>query len=112
MNVVRTYPTRAAAGRRCVWILLAVPLVVSGQESPPKRDAPDDQMKEVIITGSPAGRRTHQRWQPPTVVGSQAFDERGFTDVGQALSEVPGFGVQPSSSVNTQSAFGIAQSFV
>jgi outer membrane receptor protein involved in Fe transport len=46
------------------------------------------------------------------VVGAGTFDERGYTDVGQALSELPAFGVQPSSAVNTQAAFGIAQSFV
>jgi iron complex outermembrane recepter protein len=112
MNVVRTCPTRAAVGRRCVWILLAVPMVVPGQESPPKGQASDEHMQEVIITGSRIARPDLDRLQPTTVVGAQAFDERGFTDVGQALSEVPGFGVQPSSSVNTQSAFGIAQSFV
>ena len=112
MGVLRTFPTSSAAGCRGVWVLLAVPMLVLGQESPPKGQVSDDHVQEVVITGSRIARPDLDRLQPTTVVGSQTFDERGYTDVGQALSEVPGFGIQPSSSANTQSAFGIAQSFV
>ena len=52
------------------------------------------------------------RLEPTTVVSSATFDERGYLDVGQALSELPAFGIQPSSAANTQAAFGVAQSFV
>jgi hypothetical protein len=41
---------------------------------------------------------------------SEVFDERGYTDVGQALQDVPAFGVPPVNATNQQSAFGIAQS--
>ncbi len=43
---------------------------------------------------------------------AEPADQRGYLDVGQALSELPAFGVQPSSAANTQNGFGIAQRFV
>ena len=51
-------------------------------------------------------------WNRPTTIDSKIFDQRGYLDVGQALSELPGFGVAPSSSAQTQSTTGIGQSFV
>jgi len=71
-----------------------------------------EKIEEVVITGSRIARPELDRLEPTVVVGSESFDQRGYTDVGQALSELPSFGIQPSSAVNTQSAFGIAQSFV
>jgi iron complex outermembrane recepter protein len=111
MNVVRTFPTRAAFTCGAVWVLLALPMAIQGQESP-KDDQTGERMQEVVITGSRIARPDLDRLQPTTVVGSQTFDERGYTDVGQALQELPAFGIQPSSAANQQGAFGIAQSFV
>ena len=75
--------------------------------------APDEKVQEVVITGSRIARPDLDRLQPTTVVGQESFEQRGYTDVGQALSELPAFGVQSSSAVGQQtSAFGIAQSFV
>ena len=70
-------------------------------------------IQEVVITGSRIARPDLDRLQPTTVVGAETFDQRGYTDVGQALSELPAFGIQSSSAANQQpNAFGIAQSFV
>jgi len=82
------------------------------QEKPKDYTPPEDKIQEVVITGSRIARPDLDRLQPTTVVGSETFDERGYTDVGQALQELPSFGVSPSSAVNTQGGFGIAQSFV
>lgn len=73
---------------------------------------PDERLQEVVITGSRIARPDLDRLQPTTVVGSDVFDERGYSDVGQALQDVPAFGVPPVSAANQQAAFGIAQSFV
>ena len=67
---------------------------------------------EVIITGSRIARPDLDRLQPTLVVTSKTIDDRGYTDAGQALSELPAFGIQPVSAANTQASFGIAQSFV
>jgi outer membrane receptor protein involved in Fe transport len=50
--------------------------------------------------------------EPTTIVSAATFDDRGYLDVGQALTELPAFSVMPSSAANTQAGFGIAQSFV
>ena len=79
----------------------------------PKAAAPDDQtLQEVVVTGSRIARPEFDNLEPTTSVDSKTFDQRGYLDVGAALSELPAFGVAPSSAANTQSGFGIAQSFV
>lgn len=84
---------------------------VLAQEKP-AASAKDEAVQEVVITGSRIARPDLDRLEPTTVVNSQTFDQRGYTDVGQALQELPSFGIQPSSAANTQAGFGIAQSFV
>jgi len=94
---------------------LAIGVSVQAQEKPADATTtkqPEEKIQEVVITGSRIARPDLDRLQPTTVVGSETFDQRGYTDVGQALSELPAFGVQSSSAVNTQNQFGIAQSFV
>ena len=79
----------------------------------PKATAPEDTtLQEVVVTGSRIARPEFDNLEPTSTVDSKTFDQRGYLDVGQALSELPAFGTQPSSSANTQSGFGIAQSFV
>lgn len=79
----------------------------------PKAAAPEDQtLQEVVVTGSRIARPEFDNLEPTTSVDSKTFDQRGYLDVGSALNELPAFGVAPSSAANTQSGFGIAQSFV
>ena len=82
------------------------------QEKAQEKPAEDDNLQEVVVTGSRIARPDLDRLEPTMVVTSQTFDTRGYLDVGQALSENPAFSVMPSSPANTQSTFGIAQSFV
>lgn len=92
--------------------LLAFATCVHGQDKPPQTATESSQLQEVVITGSRIARPEYDRLEPTTTVDSTTFDKRGYTDIGQALGEVPGFGVQPSSSANVQSPYGIGQSFV
>jgi iron complex outermembrane receptor protein len=79
----------------------------------PKAAAPEDNtLQEVIVTGSRIARPEFDNLEPTATVDSKTFDQRGYLDVGQALSELPSFGVAPSSAANTQAGFGVAQSFV
>ncbi|HYL01012.1 MAG TPA: TonB-dependent receptor [Steroidobacteraceae bacterium] len=100
-----------------LWDLIAIaPLLIGvvaayAQETP-KETTKAEELKEIVITGSRIARPELDRLEPTVVVGSESFDQRGYTDVGQALAELPGFGIQSSSAVNTQGTFGIAQSFV
>src|SRR5579872_2269078 len=97
--------------------LLAFALLLTGMaaayaQEPPREANAEEKLTEVVITGSRITRPELDRLEPTVVVGSESFDQRGYTDVGQALSELPSFGIQSSNATNTQSAFGIAQSFV
>ena len=95
-------------------LLLAALSAHAQQKSPDlkKSDASGTELEEIIVTGSRIARPDLERLQPTTVISARTLDDRGYTEVGQALNELPGFGVAPASSANTQSAFGIAQSFV
>jgi outer membrane receptor protein involved in Fe transport len=78
------------------------------QTTAPSTEAPT----EIVITGSHIARPELDRLQPTTVLDSKMFEQRGYTDVGAALEELPGFGIQPASSANIQSSTGVGQSFV
>ncbi|HEX3398019.1 MAG TPA: TonB-dependent receptor plug domain-containing protein, partial [Steroidobacteraceae bacterium] len=79
----------------------------------PKTAAPEDTvLQEVVVTGSRIARPEFDNLEPTTAIDSKTFDQRGYLDVGQALNELPAFGVAPSSAANQQSGFGVAQSFV
>ena len=95
-------------------ICLVLSAAAGAQDPKPvaKNTAADNSLQEIIVTGSRIARPDLDRLEPTTVVTDKMFDERGYTDVGQALSELPGFGVTPSSAGNVQSTNGIAQSFV
>jgi outer membrane receptor protein involved in Fe transport len=92
--------------------LLALGLPAHAQVTP-KAAAPEDVLQEVVVTGSRIARPEFDNLEPTTSVDSKIFDQRGYLDVGQALNELPAFGVAPGSAANTQNGLGgIAQSFV
>src|SRR5450755_172459 len=69
----------------------------------PKAAAPEDaSLQEVVVTGSRIARPEFDNLEPTATVDGKTFDQRGYLDVGKALSELPAFGTQPSSSANTQ----------
>jgi len=92
--------------------LLGLTLSAQAQEKPKAPAAPSEELQEVVVTGSRIARPDLDRLEPTQIVSSATFDDRGYLDVGQALSELPAFSVMPSSAANTQAGFGIAQSFV
>src|SRR5690348_11849258 len=109
-------PVNRAFRLRTRALVANLPLLIAAvgayAQEAPRDTAKQEELKEVVITGSRIARPELDRLEPTVVVGSESFDQRGYTDVGQALAELPGFGIQSSSAVNTQGTFGIAQSFV
>jgi iron complex outermembrane receptor protein len=97
--------------------LLAIPLIATSLAAHTQEKAASGSMsgaetlQEVVVTGSRIARPDLERLEPTTVVSASTIDDRGFTDVGQALSELPGFGI-PTNGSNVQSTNGIGQSFV
>ena len=109
-----TRPRRYRVWREALALpaLFALGLPAHAQVTP-KAAAPEDTtLQEVVVTGSRIARPEFDNLEPTTSVDSKTFDQRGYLDVGQALNELPAFGVAPSSAANQQSGFGVAQSFV
>src|SRR5690606_25718829 len=77
------------------------------QESVALQESVDskDSDQTIIVTGSRIARPNYDTVEPVIVVGSQNIEDRGFTTLGQALSEQPAFGVPGASPVGAQSSF-------
>ena len=115
MSQRNTRSTRICGTLVTVPLLISVALSAHAQQKTPdpiEADAAGTRLEEIIVTGSRIARPDLERLQPTTVISARTLDDRGYTDVGEALNELPGFGVPPASAANTQSSFGIAQSFV
>lgn len=72
--------------------------------------APDAQT--IIVTGTRIKDARFDSDQPAVVLGSQQIRNLGYTNLGDALSELPEFGVPGNSTVGAQSGFGAGQTFV
>ena len=86
-------------------------LPASAQQTPAAAAETDQTLTEVIVTGSRIARPELERLQPTTVIGSDLIDKRQYTNVVEALNELPAFGQPDNSLVGGQSGFGIGQSF-
>ena len=76
-------------------LTLALTQGTHAQEKPKDASSGQQQLQEVVVTGSRIARPDLDRLQPTTVVGSDTFDTRGYTDIAQALQDLPAFGVHP-----------------
>ncbi|MEJ8630519.1 TonB-dependent receptor plug domain-containing protein [Sphingomonas sp. I4] len=86
------------------------PETTTAQGSPADQGATSGQ--DVVVTGSRIARPEFETLQPTQVVGAAQIANRGYTNVGQVLSEIPAFGPPGNSGVGAQSSFGPAQTFV
>ena len=93
-------------------VFLAFGATAQAQVAPKAAASDETTLQEVLVTGSRITRPEFDNLEPTATVDSKTFDQRGYLDVGQALSELPQFGTAASSAANSQSGFGIAQSFV
>lgn len=110
-------------GRRRLPLATLLLVLVSGggigralADTVPAPETKDGQQKkeevsEVVVTGSRIARLESERLQPTTVISSETINERGITNVVDALSELPAFGQPDNSLVGGQSGFGVGQSF-
>src|SRR6185312_5243636 len=49
-------------------------------------------LQEIIVTGSRIARAQNDTLQPTVIITSATFEARGYTNVSQALDEMPQFG--------------------
>lgn len=69
-------------------------------------------IEEVVVTGSRIPRAGFDTMLPATVLDSEFLEARAFTNIADALNEVPAFGLPGSSTQGVQSGFSVGQSFV
>lgn len=82
-------------------------LDASDQAAPPADDG------DIVVTGSRIARKNLDSGQPTITVDSKLIEQRGYSNIADALQELPSFGVPGSSRVGGQAgAFGSGQSFV
>ncbi|RHW17255.1 TonB-dependent receptor [Sphingomonas gilva] len=67
---------------------------------------------DIVVTGSRIARPNFDTVEPAVVINSEQIEARGFETLGQALNELPAFGLPGSSPVGGQSELGPGQSFV
>lgn len=83
------------------------------ETSTAQQDADADQGGEIVVTGSRIPRRNIDTGQPTLVLDSNTIEQRGYSNVGDALNDLPSFGVPGSSRVGGQAgAFGSGQNFL
>jgi iron complex outermembrane recepter protein len=81
------------------------------QSVPKPPQAQPEELQEIVVTGSRIARPELERLQPTTVLSSDYLDKRAYTNVIDALNELPAFGQPDNSLQGAQSSFGIGQSF-
>lgn len=66
---------------------------------------------EIVVTGSRIRRPDLTSVQPLQVITTERMEERGFTNVADALNDLPSVGV-PVSPVGDQGSFGVGRNFL
>ncbi|MBO9712876.1 TonB-dependent receptor [Sphingomonas sp.] len=122
-NIIRPWVARSFAGASLAALALASAMPAQAQDTPVEPAAqgdasvatettPEDE-GAIVVTGSRIRRANFDTVEPSVVLSSDDIERRGFTTLGQALNELPAFGVPGSSPVGGgQSPFGPGQSFV
>ena len=108
------------AARCCVsFAALAValqPALAQDDQTTPSTaaEAEDEGDEPIIVTGSRIPRANFDTAQPAVVLSGEQIEQRGYTNLADALEELPAFGVPGSSPVgaNESGAFGAGQNFV
>ena len=88
----------------------------TAQQSPaqppkPATAAADQQLQEVVVTGSRIKRATLETLEPAQVITGEYLEERGLTNVADALNELVSYGVGTTPE-GAQATFGTGVNFV
>jgi iron complex outermembrane recepter protein len=88
---------------------------VQAEETAPEAVQPGDPQEEtLVVTGSRIPRANFDTAQPAVVISGEQIEQRGYTNLADALEELPAFGVPGSSPVGAGQggAFGSGQNFI
>jgi iron complex outermembrane recepter protein len=110
--------TRTSASMAALALASALPAFAQDTSDEPAAQADvsaapeEDSEDAIVVTGSRIRRPNFDTVEPSVVLMSADIENRGFSTLGQALNELPAFGVPGASPVGVQSSFGPGQSFV
>ncbi|MCR5877126.1 TonB-dependent receptor domain-containing protein [Phenylobacterium sp. J367] len=94
----------ALLGSAAAASLLALPTFAQAQAS-------DVAVDEIVVTGSRIRRPELTSVQPLQVINTETMEERGFTNVADALNDLPSSGI-PISPIGDQGSFGVGRNFI
>jgi outer membrane receptor protein involved in Fe transport len=69
-------------------------------------------IETMVVTGSRIPRAGFDTMLPATVLDSEFLQARGFTNIADALNEVPTFGIPGNSTQRNQGTYGVGNQFV
>lgn len=103
---------RLSAGSMAVGVALASAPAFAQEEDGDVNAQAQEEAQTIVVTGSRIQRPEVEGAAPLiAAVGEDEIERRGFTNVAEALNEVPGFGV-PVNGVGDQASFTVGQNFV
>lgn len=116
-RLLREIATSSSASALLLAIGFSAPALgqTANISSQPDSAAPDatSKQQEIVVTGSRIARPSYDNPQPTTTINAASINARGYTDIGRALTDLPGFAVPDSSMVGSQgNGFGVGQTFV
>lgn len=92
---------------------VAATATVSPGPNDTRNTATDNDETVIVVTGSRIARPSYDNDQPTAVINAATLNNRGYTNIAEALNELPGFAVPDSSVIGSQgNGFGVGQSFV
>ncbi|NIO41893.1 MAG: TonB-dependent receptor plug domain-containing protein, partial [Burkholderiales bacterium] len=72
----------------------------------------DADVEEIIVTGSRIKRAGVDTFYPAVLVDGAELDDGAFTNLADALNQIPSFGVPDAEPFGGQNAFSVGQNFV
>ncbi len=102
---------RAAAAAALTLVIMASRVLAEDQSVPKPASDDDDQLAEIVVTGSRIARPDFERLEPTTILTGDYLDKRAYTNVIDALADIPGFGEPDSSLVGAQGSYSAGASF-
>jgi len=70
------------------------------------------EVEEIIVTGSRIKRAGVDTFYPAISVGTEELEDGAFTNIADALNEIPSFGNPDATPFGAQNAFSVGQNFV
>ncbi len=94
----------------CLLSIAVAMALAFGTSTASAQEDEEETIEEVVVTGSRIQRAAYDNLQPGVAVDSEYLDNRGYTNVADAINEVPAFGL-PLSNSGRQDSQSIGQNF-